>query len=66
MDTDKHRCDWSAEYHPGFAQVGVQALACSRNTLKRELQRAETVLGAPLRILSVFIRVHPWFNTVNA
>jgi uroporphyrinogen decarboxylase len=29
------------------SSVGVQASACSGGTLKRELQRAETVLGAP-------------------
>jgi len=31
--------------------VGVQALACAEDTLKRELQRAEAVLGAPGRYL---------------
>jgi predicted flavoprotein YhiN len=34
--------------HKGF--VGVQASACSGGTLKRELQRAETVLDAPLTV----------------
>jgi len=33
------------------SSVGVQALACVGDTLKRELQRAELVLGAPGRYL---------------
>jgi tRNA-specific 2-thiouridylase len=33
------------------SSVGVQASACAEDTLKRELQRAETVLGAPGRYL---------------
>jgi tRNA-specific 2-thiouridylase len=33
------------------SSVGVQASACAEDTLKRELQRAETVLGVPGRYL---------------
>ena len=33
------------------SSVGIQALACAGDTLKRELQRAEPVLGAPGRHL---------------
>jgi uroporphyrinogen decarboxylase len=33
-------------------KVGVQALACSEDTLKRELQRVETALGVPIIVFS--------------
>jgi hypothetical protein len=49
MKTDKRGLNWSAGHCHGV-------LACHR--------LAETVLGAP-RLLSVSIRFHPWFNSVN-
>ena len=33
-------------------KVGVQASACSEDTLRHELQRAETVLGVPITVFS--------------
>ena len=37
-------------------QVGVQALACSGNTLKRERQRDESEFGAPITLASLAVR----------
>ena len=54
-------CRWRGSRNPGAARtVGVQASACLRNTLKRELQLAAAVAGAPsvktyLTALTVFI-----------
>src|ERR1035437_6249569 len=54
-------CRWRGSRNPGTARtVGVQASACLGNTLKRELQLAAAVAGAPsvktyLTALTVFI-----------
>ncbi len=53
MNTDSHFKGWAkpGPIPPGFGvPVGVQALACSTDTLKRELQQAGLETGAPLVI----------------
>ena len=48
------------------APVGVQASACSEDTLKRELQRAEPVLGAPPVIVFSLGTHGNWPELVNS
>jgi uncharacterized protein (TIGR03663 family) len=65
-------CRWRGSRNPGAARnVGVQASACLGNTLKRELQLAAVVAGAPsvktyLTALTVFIFIvillFTWFG----